>query len=95
MPDGTEMPGATHEGLGFTESLPQVGFGNTIGVSGAFFLAAAGIGLVTYSEYRSSNNTLKSWVPRLKRAGIYGAVGAGAGLVLQTFVAGGQYTGEY
>ena len=95
MPDGTEMPGATHEGLGWTDSVPQVGFGNTIGTTGLLILLGAGIGLVTYSEYRTSNNTLKSWVPRLKRAGVYGAVAGGVGIAYQGLAGVGQQTGWY
>ena len=96
MPDGTEMPGATHEGLdGWTDSLPQVGFGNTIGATGLLFLLGAGVGLVTYSEYRTPSNTLKSWQPRLKQAGMYGVIGLAVGSAYQALVGTGQQTGWY
>ena len=96
MPDGTEMPGATHEGLdGWTDSLPQVGFGNTIGATGLLFLLGAGVGLVTYNEYSSSNNTLKSLQPRLKKAGMYGLIGLAVGTGYQALVGTGQQTGWY
>jgi hypothetical protein len=81
--------------LGWTDSLPQVGFGNTIGATGLLFLMGAGVGLITYSEYRSSSNTLKAWQPRLKQAGMFGMAGIAMGAAYQVLVGTGQQSGWY
>lgn len=80
---------------GLTDNLPQVGTINAIGVAGTLFLLGAGVGLVTYSEYRTSRSTLKGNLPRLKQAGIYGLIGATVGAGLTGIVAGGQRSGKY
>ena len=80
---------------GFTDYLPQVGVGNTVGATMMLGGLAAVIGLVTYNEYRSKKNMKSLIVPRLKRAGIFAAGGVGVAALYQGIVGAGQQTGWY
>jgi hypothetical protein len=81
-------------GLGWTDSLPQVTLGNTIGANLFLGLLGAGVGLVTYSQYQSKSN-FASMKPRLKKAAWYGLIGMAGASAYQAIVAGGQLRGDY
>ena len=80
---------------GFTDYLPQVSYGNTLGATMMLGGMAAVIGLVTYNEYRSKKTMKGLIVPRLKRAGIFAAGGVGVAALYQGLVGAGQQTGWY
>ena len=80
---------------GFTDYLPQVSYGNTLGATMMLGGMAAVIGLVTYNEYRSKKTMKGLIVPRLKRAGIFAAGGVGVAALYQGIVGAGQQTGWY
>jgi len=80
---------------GFTDYLPQVGVGNTLGATLALGGMAFVVGLVTYNEYRSKKSMRGILVPRLKRAGIFAAGGIGVAALYQGVVGAGQQTGWY
>ena len=80
---------------GFTDYLPQVSYGNTLGATMMLGGMAAVIGLVTYNEYRSKKTMKGLIVPRVKRAGIFAAGGVGVAALYQGIVGAGQQTGWY
>ena len=80
---------------GFTDYLPLVSYGNTLGATMMLGGMAAVIGLVTYTEYRSKKTMKGLIVPRLKRAGIFAAGGVGVAALYQGIVGAGQQTGWY
>ena len=80
---------------GFTDYLPQVSYGNTLGATMMLGGMAAVIGLVTYNEYRSKKTMKGLIVPRLKRAGIFAAGGVGVAALYQGIVGAGQQAWWY
>lgn len=92
VPDNFDEYGGIH---GFTDYLPQVSYGNTLGATMMLGGMAAVIGLVTYNEYRSKKTMKGLIVPRLKRAGIFAAGGVGVAALYQGIVGAGQQTGWY
>jgi len=80
---------------GFTDYLPQVGYGNTFGAMVTLSTMAAVLGAVTYNEYKSKSNAKQMIVPRLKRAAVYGAGGFVIATLYQGIVGTGQKSGWY
>ena len=80
---------------GFTDFLPQVTGGNTLGAVLMLGLMGATLGVVTYDEYRGKRNVKSMLVPRLKRMGLFAAGGAGLAIAYQGVVGAGQKTGLY
>ena len=80
---------------GFTDFLPQVTGGNTLGAVLMLGLMGATLGVVTYDEYRGKRSVKSMLAPRLKRAGIYAAGGVVLASVYQGVVGAGQKTGLY
>lgn len=92
VPDNFDEYGGIH---GFTDYLPQVTGGNTLGTTVALGGMAFVLGLVTYNEYRSKASMRNVIIPRLKRAGIFAAGGVGIAALYQGIVGAGQQTGWY
>ena len=92
VPDNFDEYGGIH---GFTDYLPQVTSGNTLGATVMLGGMAAVLGLVTYNEYRSKASMRNVIIPRLKRAGIFAAGGVGIAALYQGIVGTGQQTGWY
>ena len=80
---------------GFTDFLPQVTGGNTLGAVLMLGLMGATLGVVTYDEYRGKRSVKSMLAPRLKGAGIYAAGGVVLASVYQGVVGAGQKTGLY